>query len=277
MLYKRYFVVGLMTAAILATILLTVIAGLGLSVAASFSKKEETVQPEPIPRLEASLRGELNSALAPEFAFSFDQSVNPFADKTGVSQLAGGNKTPSANQVFNLPLPNATVVSKVSPVIPPSRIPGANFSPGVPPSIQPMPDLGVPINGQFPSRSAEVDTDQLLRERQRQIKLGKTDVPTVHSLFSIDNIKPYGIVGSGTNNRVKFYATDGGGGTRFAVGRNARFRDGTLESVEDEGVRFRRDNGETVLIRWEKNKSRDRANGADAPILRVDGKSDPQQ
>lgn len=273
MFYKRFFVAGLAMAATFATLLLTVIAGMTLSAAASFSKTEAPAPPPPIPRLATNLRGELNTALSPEFAFNFDTAGNPFDDKTGVSLATRGNKNTAASANQNLNFPDSTGSStppKISSSVPTNRISVQPFPVGISPPQTGQPTGAVmPIERNLPTTAA-IDTNQLVRERQRQIRLGEKDVPDLPSLYSIDEVRPYGVVGSGTINRVKLYSPTTG--QRFSVVKGTRFRDGSIESIGDEGVSFRRLSGELVFSRWAKNKDKSYQDGkvsADAPVLRV--------
>jgi len=264
MLNNRFLIALLFTGVASGTILLTAIVGFALSTVGSYGVKPAPVSPAPIPRLSENLRGELNSAMAPEFPFNFDTVGNPFADTSGVS-LAVNREVPVSGTTVTGGNPAPATLNP---------FPKDGF-----PKTAPMPTPNYPSGNQSPNPITVMPNNQLpvelLKERQRQAKLGK-DVPTLASYYSIDELRPYGVVGSGTSNKVKLFAP--ATNSRFAVSRGTRFRDGTIESIGDEGVSFRRDNGEVVFNRWMKNKGRAAAGGnnqANAPILRVERPANP--
>lgn len=263
MFSSRYFGIILTAAVLIGSLVLTVFAGYVLSTVAGLSAETPPVEAAPIPHLSDNLRGDLNAAFTPEFPFDFDTASNPFADKSGVSLTVGnaGDTAPSDSSLpanFNRPPLSAGSYPSHSNVIPPVY-PGAN----VPPSAV-IPN-GTLNNG---FAAPPVNTADLVKERQHSIKLGKT-VPPLASLYGIDELRPYGVVGSGNENRVKLFAPSTN--DRFSVARGTRFRDGTIVSFGDESVSYRRDSGELVVKRWIKNlRTATGVNQPDAPLLRID-------
>ena len=263
MFSHRYFGAALLAAVLTGSLLLTLLAGFVLSTAAGIGAEKPPVEPAPIPHLSDNLRGELNSAYAPEFPFNFDAASNPFADKSGVSVTAGSSAAAAAGSSALPPPPVAGGFSL--------RPNGAGIPPGLYPAPSPISGAGGRLPQPPPLLSAEAAAPpvaDLLKERQRSIKLGRNVAPLA-SFFSIDDLRPYGIVGSGDNNRVKLFAPSTK--DRFSVARGTRFRDGTIISFSDESVSYRRDNGEVTLKRWMKNlQTAPSANQPDAPVIRLD-------
>ncbi len=267
MLSKNYYyILGICIASAMATVLMTAVGGFALSASGSFGKTEMAVTPAPFPRLTDGLQAQLNTALVPEFPFAFQADGNPFADKSGVSGVSSsgkqGNPIPVLRDVVgNSNINSSGVKPPVLPQLPPLSNPfGEQLTP-----LAPLPNLP-------PVRPPPIDTKELAAERQRQIRLGQP-APPLPSIYGIDDVKPYGIVGSGSTNRVKLYSA--ATGERFSVVRGTRFRDGTIESISNEGVTFRRTSGEVVVNRWVKNTG-DKTDQTDAPIMRVEQPRVPQ-
>lgn len=272
---NRFLLAALLAAVALGTMVLTVAGGLAVSAVGFFgaSPKAAATAPLPSPPPE-NLRGELNSALAPELPFNFDAVGNPTADKSGVALAAGktGGSLPSVavttapvNQLVpvNQSVSDSRVVRfpKNTLLKPGEAMVAPPLDPNGYPS--PLPNSQLPLSG----------TSELLKERRRQIKLGQ-EVAPLASYYRIDELRPYGVVGSGNRNQVKLFAP--ATGTRFSVSGGTRFRDGTIEAIGDEGVSFRRDNGEVVFYRWMKNQGKKSEDSpADAPLLRVERTANP--
>lgn len=280
MFNNRYFVLGLLVATTMATIFLTAIVGLAWSAIGSMGAKDAPAPNAPIPHLSENLRGELNSALTPEFPFNFDTVGNPFADTSGVSLAVSKTSPNSAVGMSMLPNGSSQIAAfpgqgaaAVRPAFPRGGqrqgvMPMPNYTGGVmPQAMQNIPNM-VAANNQ-PAPNAGNETSELIKERQRQVKLGR-EVPALASFYSIDDLRPYGIVGSGDNNRVKLISTSTK--ARFPVASGTKFRDGTIVGISDEGVSFRRGSGEVVVKRWMKNKDTSAGNAmqADAPVMRVE-------
>ncbi|MCY7375269.1 MAG: hypothetical protein LH472_04775 [Pyrinomonadaceae bacterium] len=266
MLSKNYYyILGICLASALATVLMAAVGGFALSAFGSFGKTETAVTPAPFPRLTDGLQAQLNTALVPEFPFAFQADGNPFADKSGVSDVSLSGKQSNPTSVLRDVVGNSNINSSgvkppVLPQMPPLSNPfGEQLAPPPPPNLVPV-------------KQPPIDTKELVAERQRQIKLGQP-APSLPSVYGIDEVKPYGIVGSGSNNRVKLYSA--ATGARFSVASGTRFRDGTIDSISNEGVTFRRNSGETVVSRWVKNTG-DKTDQPDAPIMRVEPSRVPQ-
>lgn len=267
MLTKNYYyILGICLACAMASVLMVAVGGFALSAFGSFGKTEMAVAPAPFPRLTDGLQAQLNTALVPEFPFAFQADGNPFADKSGVSGVSLAGKQSNPTPVLRDVVGNSNInASGVKPPVLAQMPPFANPFGEQPAPPAPMPNL-------VPVKPPVIDTKELVAERQRQIKLGQS-APSLSSVYGIDDVKPYGIVGSGSSNRVKLYSA--ATGARFSVARGARFRDGTIESISNEGVTFRRDGGDTVVSRWVKNTG-DKTDKADAPIIRVEPNRVPQ-
>ena len=219
-------------------------------------KKEAPVQPATYPRLAQELQGQVHEAMSPIFPFTFEQPEEPFTDKTGLSLTApGAAKTPSNIEALRSGL-------AAPPLALPRSFPTSGPSFAAP--VTPPPTLAPPPT---PTPTPKVDVKQLLAERQRQIRQGEKVGPLA-ALYSVEEVRPIGIIGSGSRNRVWLYDPDTN--QRFTVQRGEAFRDGTLEAVNSEGVVFRHSNGKISTARWMKNSEMptDTA-AADAPLLRV--------
>ncbi len=259
-LANQFRIIALAIAVLVITPLLIIVGGASVGALSSFGNDKESAQPAPVPRLSQEMRSQLNTALAPEFPIQFDTAGNPFTDRTGVS--AGKNS--------GSPVVSENRVGEIT-----GRFPGMvrNQSGQIPPVIQ---NIGRSVN-QLPGNSLSqlqiqntppvpvIKTEDLLRERKRDQRLGKKVEPS-SSLYSIDELRPYGIVGTEQKNRVKLFAASTK--DRFSVSRGTRFRDGVIEAISNEGVQFRKDNGQTVFVRWLKNtKSGDDDSTASLPRL----------
>lgn len=262
MFKNRFFTIGIFAAVCVLTSVLTVFGSFVVDAVSNFGKDEKEVVPASYPRLAQNLQNDLNGALSPEFPFNFESAGNPFADKTGVS-LAVGDKQ-------NTPVGNNTGGLMPIPVQAKNSFPNGNQMPipvqsfGNNPNMTNMPN---PVMTPQPVPTVPaVDSKALLAERNRQIRQG-IEVGDLSAIYSIDDVRPIGMIGSGDRNRVWLYSPS----TKqtFSVRKGTRFRDGVIESVNKEGVEFRRDNGTVANSRWMKNSEKSNAD-ADAPILRVE-------
>lgn len=262
MFQNRFYIAALLGAVFIITILLTVSGGAAAAALASDGTDPAgALAAAQIPQLSTNLRNELNSALSPEFSFDFEAVGNPFADKSGVSLAVSQPSGAVGGQ------PGRMTAYPKQGMMPPAGFP-ANLpshaamgqpKSGIPNAMQPPPSSALP--------AVQTNTSELVKERQRDIKLGRP-APPLASLYAIDDLYPYGVVGSGSTNKVKLYNPETK--MRFAVAKGTRFRDGTVESIGDEGVKFRRTGGETVFKRWMKKAQKSIGNQPDAPVLRVE-------
>jgi hypothetical protein len=265
MLFKnRFFTIGILVAVCVLTSVATVFGAFIMDAVSSYGKDKTEVAPASYPHLSENLQNQLNLALSPEFPFDFETAGNPFADKTGVSLAVGDNKSllPVGNngqtQLGQIPrtvLPNGSQVMPLQnfnqPTQPTITIKGTNINPF---------DTVLPVEN-------TVDSKQLLQERNRQIRQG-LEVGDLSGIYSINDVRPIGMIGSGDKNRVWLYSPKTK--QRFSVRKGTRFRDGTIEGVTKEGVDFRRNDGTVANSRWMKNSELSKDNDADAPLLRVE-------
>lgn len=260
MLNNRFFFAGLLIAVMLVTVILTAIGGLAVSAAAGGSDQDtQPAHPAPIPRDSEKLRSDLNKAFNPEFAFNFEAVGNPFADKTNVSSAQIADQPNLPGQIPVNMLAGGRLIQ------PPAQFPRSSMPYAMMPNVlqsSPSPVAGSQLAPNIPTAPPAVDTKELVRERNRSIKLGRS-VRDIASLFSIDEVRPYGTIGSGDTNYVKLYAKSTQ--DRLTVGRGTRFRDGVIEAISDEGVIFRRDDGKTVFSKWLRSTKAE----SDSAVLRV--------
>ena len=244
------------------TIGATVIGALIYDLVGSSGKQNAEVAPAPFPRLAQNLQNYLNTALSPEFPFNFDMTGNPFADASGVNL--------EAKKTENLPLgktlPTPTQLPKIVSSTPANNIPLATqmFGNQNQPNgtVTPLPT---------PTPTPAIDSNTLLAERNRRLRQGE-DVGDLSLIYSIDDVKPIGVIGSGKQNRIWLYSPT----TKktFSVAKGTRFRDGSIEGITADGVEFRREDGKSLAVRWSKEGYK--ADEADSPILRVSPKKGVQ-
>lgn len=263
MFKNRYLTIGIFAGLLVITSLVVTFGGFVVEAVSSYAKDKQEVAPANYPHLAQNLQNDLNVAMSPEFPFDFDSAGNPFADKTGLSIDAAKGNAVSSN--IGLPMSGKNPSSTGgSPVMPIQQIGGVIGSMPVPtPAAGPPPAAVV----------SSVDSGALLQERNRQIRQGK-DVGDVAAIYSVDEVRPIGIIGTGDRNRIWLYSPS----TKqtFTVRRGSRLHDGTIESVGSEGVEFRRDNGTVAFSRWMKNSQKSPAGeNADAPLLRVEPSAPP--
>ncbi len=258
----RFLTIGLFVAACILTSFAVVFGFFLVEAVGFYGTRQPAVAPANFPHLSQDLRNNLNGALSPEFPFNFETVGNPFADKTGVS-----GKTTFERGSTLVP-PSAPVSTakngfqNISPLMP-VKMGGTNSGFLPPPNPINMNSSSVPQ----PVVISRSDPKELLAERNRQLRQGK-EVGDVASIYSVDDVRPIGVVGSGTRNRVLLYAPSTG--QTFSVGRGTRFRDGSIEAFDNEGAQFRRLDGSIVNNRWMKTSEKSPLReDADAPFLRV--------
>lgn len=240
---------------------------------ARYGEPERQMPPADFPRLAENLQAELNKSFYPEFAFAFDKVGNPFADKSNVSSAVTA-PTAAPNQII-LPAGGSPSSAQLPVPRPFGNTPppaGFNQSAGSPPTsvntqIIPAGNRTAPV-GTAPAPSAapfSTDSKKLLAERNRLIRQGAA-VGDLSAIYSIADVRPIGIIGTGNKNKIWLYAPS----TKqtFSVRQNTRFADGIIEAVTDEGVTFRYDNGTVETVRWMRNSDKEK-NSPDAPFLRV--------
>ena len=257
MFRNRFFTIAIFVAVCLLTSVLTVFGSFIVDAVSSYGKDKTEVAPASYPHLAQNLQNDLNSALSPQFSFNFDTADNPFADKTGVSL--------AVNEKQNMPVGNNGQIQPT--VLPKGAFPTST-------QVVPVQTFGnnqvMPNNTNVPQPVVPTlpvsDSKTLLAERNRQIRQG-LEVGDLSAIYSIEDVRPIGMIGSGDKNRVWLYSPS----TKqtFSVRKGTHFRDGTIETVNKEGVEFRRNDGTTANTRWMKNSEKSK-DDADAPILRVE-------
>lgn len=247
---------------IVGTVAITAIGALILDLVVSSGTQNANVTPAGFPRLSQNLQNELNTAMSPEFPFNFDMTGNPFADASGVNLEA---KKPE-NLPLGKTLPTLAQLPKIVSNTPANNIPLATqiFGNQNQPNVTVMP---TPI----PTPTPAIDSNALLAERNRRLRQGE-DVGDLSLIYSIDDVKPIGVIGSGKQNRIWLYSPS----TKktFSVAKGTRFRDGSIEGITADGVEFRREDGKSLAVRWSKEGYK--ADEADSPILRVSPKKGVQ-
>lgn len=259
---SKYFILVAFTAILLISAVLTTVGTLAVSAFAARDQNAETPQIVPASQLSDSLRANYNLAMANSVDFNFAGANSPFVDKTNVS---AETKQPAQSPMGAASGFPQTAVNRPFPSMPGAPS-GAVM--GVP--SQTLPAQNVPQNPQLPGVPAAPPVDEtkaLLRERTRAVRLGKP-VSDLAEVYAIDDVRPFGIVGSGETNFIKLYAP--ATSERFRVGRGSRLRDGVLVGISDNGVSFRRDSGAVVVVPFIKNiKSSDKSDQeAIAPRLK---------
>ena len=237
-LSPKYFRFLILIAIFGAAFVLTAAFGLTAAVVRAYADKQiesETTDAAAIPQISASLQGEINGALSPEFPFNFESAENPFLDPTGVS--LGTGKTAAFVQTNPAALPVGTGRPIGTGIAPAAYYP--NYQP---PNAVPSPTPNTSVRPQI---SGESLIKQRL-ERLNKLKKSGQSVPSLASAFTIDDIRPYGSIGSGDFNLVKLYSISTG--TRFSVPNGTRFFDGKVVGMNTRGVFFERDSGERIFL-----------------------------
>lgn len=229
------------------TVGLTVIAGYLIEKLANSAAITLSIDPS-YPRLSEKLQQDLNSAHAPEMPFNLASAKNPFGYlPTWETQNSKDSSKENSKDSKMISSPAITPVT--TPVVTPVSLAKADSNPVVNPT---------------PTTVNQPDSRQLLLERQKQIKQGQ-QVKDLSSIYSIDEVRPIGIIGSGNKNKVWLYAPNTK--QRFTVHQGASFRDGILEQIRDTGLLFRRSDGTIVQAQWVKNKE---LQDTYTPVLRAE-------
>lgn len=244
------------------TIVTTVIGALIFDLLSGSNKAEAEVVPASFPRLAQNLQGELNTAMSPEFPFNFDMTGNPFKDASGVSFEAKNTE-------------NSPLGKKDNPLTLPPKIVNKTPSNSTPLSVQMFGNQNQPNNGlaplPTPIPTPGPDANALLADRNRKIRQGE-EVGDLPMIYSVEDVKPIGIIGSGNKNRIWLYSPT----TKqtFSVAKGTRFRDGAVEGVNSDGVVFKREDGKEISVRWSKEGYK--GDDPNSPFLRVPSKK-PEQ
>lgn len=194
-------------------------------------------QGEVYPQPDSANHDQLEKALFPA-DLGLTAAQNPFIDRANLSA-----QKPAVLQTVSTGVPVTQSTLAGMPTAP-----GGIVMPNALPSSAPSP--GPTSSGDSQAAS---ELNNRLRDRERASRAGDSGLPSIATVFDVDDVEPIGTIGGKDAEKVLFRSKS----TKkvFSVPLGARFNNGTLKDAEPTGVKIERDGNKAVEKKfWAKNQ-----------------------